>query len=256
MLFRVNLHDLLILCTFGAIWGAIWASFLGCMVWRLPRGLPLSKHSYCPSCGHKLSPLDLVPIFSWFILGGKCRYCDAKIPASHVIGEIAFAAISVLCLLQYGVTVVMLRNWLFLCCLFCIALADWDCVPIPDVFFVIGLVAWVGVAPFMGMTVQEVVVSFLKCVLLFAVLENHIFQLLIDLFDFGPFKSYGYHTRCSALLGLVALYLKPLPALFALGLACLFLFLLRSGVKSDTKSPFGSMATMMAVSSAIILLGF
>lgn len=256
MLFRVGLRDLLILCAFGAVWGGIWASFLCCMAWRLPRGVPLSKSSYCPSCGHRLLPPDLVPVFSWLLLGGRCRYCGAKIPAGHAAAEIAFAAASVLCLLQYGITVLMVRNWLFLCCLLWIALSDWDSEIISaDLPCGIGLAVWLGSSFFTGTTMREAVVVLLQCVLVFAV-GDLLLQFPIALFAFGPFQGFGYHTVCAAVLSLAALYLRPLPALLSLGLACALLFLLRLALRVERggTARCGSMAGMMAVSSAAILL--
>lgn len=253
MLFRVGLHDLFILCVFGAIWGGIWASFLCCMAWRLPRGIPLSKYSYCPSCGHRLSPLDLIPVFSWLLLGGKCRYCGDKIPVNHVIAEIAFVIASVLCLLQYGITVIMVRNWLFLCCLLCVALADWDSGTMPPAFCVTGTIVWAGTLPYIGISVQEATVLLLQCALIF-VIGNIFFRLLAGLLNFGQYSGVGYHTRCAGLLCLIALYLRLLPTLLSLGLACLLILLFHTRAKSGAKTPSDLIAAMLSVSSAVILL--
>lgn len=57
-------------------------SFLGVLVTRLPEGRPVAGgRSACDQCGHKLGPLDLVPIASWLALRGRCRHCGAKITA-------------------------------------------------------------------------------------------------------------------------------------------------------------------------------
>lgn len=45
------------------------------------------KRSECPECGHTLSPLDLVPVFSWLFLGGRCRYCKTRISWVYPVGE-------------------------------------------------------------------------------------------------------------------------------------------------------------------------
>ena len=61
--------------------GASVGSFLNVVVWRLPQEMSLVKPgSHCPSCKHPLSWYDNVPVFAWFYLGGKCRYC--KVPYS------------------------------------------------------------------------------------------------------------------------------------------------------------------------------
>lgn len=47
----------------------------------------------CPSCKHELAAKDLVPVFSWLYLQGKCRYCKASISAQYPIVEIVTAAL-------------------------------------------------------------------------------------------------------------------------------------------------------------------
>ena len=45
------------------------------------------SRSECPQCGHKLKALDLIPVFSWCFLGGKCRYCKNPISIMYPVGE-------------------------------------------------------------------------------------------------------------------------------------------------------------------------
>ena len=73
---------MLILFVFIAfIAGSALGSFLGVLVDRFPRGEQvLGGHSRCEKCKKALSPTDLVPIFSYIALSGRCRYCHAKIP--------------------------------------------------------------------------------------------------------------------------------------------------------------------------------
>lgn len=61
------------------ILGAIVGSFLNVVILRLPREQSLKGRSHCPSCGHQLSALELVPFFSFIFLRGKCRACGKKI---------------------------------------------------------------------------------------------------------------------------------------------------------------------------------
>lgn len=75
----------LVMAAFGAIFG----SFLTCMVYRVPREINLSlPPSYCPSCNKRLRAIDLIPIFSWIIFGGKCRMCKIPIPFRYIAIEI------------------------------------------------------------------------------------------------------------------------------------------------------------------------
>lgn len=69
--------------------GTFFGSFFTLAVYRIPRKEDiLVKHSYCPSCNHKLGFFDLFPIFSYLFLGGKCRYCKQKIRPRYLILEL------------------------------------------------------------------------------------------------------------------------------------------------------------------------
>ena len=48
----------------------------------------INRRSACPKCSHALSPIELVPIFSWIGLLGKCKNCKVKIPARYFLVEI------------------------------------------------------------------------------------------------------------------------------------------------------------------------
>lgn len=80
--------------------GLLIGSFSNVLIWRLPRGENVAfPPSHCPHCGHALSARDLVPVFSWLLLRGKCRYCHAPISARYPLIELltgcAYALIAV-----------------------------------------------------------------------------------------------------------------------------------------------------------------
>ncbi len=61
--------------------GLFIGSFLNVCIDRLPQGQSIiNPPSHCSACNHKLSVLDLVPLFSYLWLRGRCRYCHAHIP--------------------------------------------------------------------------------------------------------------------------------------------------------------------------------
>jgi hypothetical protein len=74
----------------GLLIGAAFGSFLNVVIYRMPLGLSLKepKHSFCPVCKHRLTILDLFPLFSWLFLRGKCRHCKAPIPARYFFVEV------------------------------------------------------------------------------------------------------------------------------------------------------------------------
>ena len=70
------------------LFGVLIGSFLNVLIYRIPKGENfVTENSHCMSCNHRLYAKDLVPLFSWLFLGGKCRYCKAKISAQYPIVE-------------------------------------------------------------------------------------------------------------------------------------------------------------------------
>ncbi len=70
------------------LFGTLIGSFLNVLIYRIPKGENfVTENSHCMSCNHRLYAKDLVPLFSWLFLGGKCRYCKAKISVQYPIVE-------------------------------------------------------------------------------------------------------------------------------------------------------------------------
>jgi leader peptidase (prepilin peptidase)/N-methyltransferase len=79
---------------FVFIFGLLIGSFLNVIIYRLPHKqkiLNLHSRSRCPHCKHTLSFLDLVPVFSFLWLRGRCRYCQKKISVQYPLVEILTA---------------------------------------------------------------------------------------------------------------------------------------------------------------------
>lgn len=69
--------------------GTCLGSFLYCAVSRTYDGKEFVKTpSHCDNCGHKLSPLELIPVFSYIYLRGKCKHCSCSIPIYSTLVEI------------------------------------------------------------------------------------------------------------------------------------------------------------------------
>lgn len=77
--------------------GLIFGSFVTALTWRLHEKLDfVSERSQCEHCGHVLAAIDLIPIISWVLLRGRCRYCQASISWQNPEIEAAMAIIFVL----------------------------------------------------------------------------------------------------------------------------------------------------------------
>lgn len=69
--------------------GTLFGSFLTLASYRIPLNQDIThKRSYCPNCNHRLEFLDLIPLWSYIFLGGKCRYCKKKISSRYFIIEL------------------------------------------------------------------------------------------------------------------------------------------------------------------------
>ncbi len=93
---------------FVFISGLAVGSFLNCLIYRLKTGESFLKgRSYCPHCKHILAWQDLIPLFSFLILKGKCRYCHQKIFLQYPLVELATGIIFLLIFL----TTVAVNNY-------------------------------------------------------------------------------------------------------------------------------------------------
>jgi leader peptidase (prepilin peptidase)/N-methyltransferase len=86
-----------------AVLGTALGSFFNVLIYRLPRKesiiFPLS---HCGECGKAIPPYLNIPIISYIMLGGKCKYCQARIHWHHLLVEIITPLILIGLFLQYG----------------------------------------------------------------------------------------------------------------------------------------------------------
>ena len=199
----------------AVVFGAVMGSFLNCAAWRIAHGESFLKgRSHCPDCGHVLGPLELIPVLSWVIQGGKCKGCDQKISIRYPLTELGFACLTVACLLRFDLTMLCLRNYIFLCCLFCLSLVDLEICEIPDECHIISAAAWLLALPFTFVSVQDTVMHVLAGLIFGAgiLLISNILDKVLGRESLG-----GGDVKLLAVSGL---YLGMTGMLFALVLAC------------------------------------
>jgi len=72
----------------AVVTGLVLGSFYNVVIYRLPRRLsPLAPRSFCPSCERTLEARDLVPLLSYVVLGGRCRFCKSRISVAYPLVE-------------------------------------------------------------------------------------------------------------------------------------------------------------------------
>jgi prepilin signal peptidase PulO-like enzyme (type II secretory pathway) len=78
---------MLLFIGWGFILGIVLGSFAKAMADRSMHGASLTGRSHCPHCKHTLAWYDLIPLISFLIVQGKCRYCRKKIPLEYILVE-------------------------------------------------------------------------------------------------------------------------------------------------------------------------
>ena len=123
------------------VFGLVFGSFFNVVALRTLKGENVSfPPSHCVNCNHNLSGKDLVPVFSWLYLRGKCRYCKVKISPIYPFIEFLTGISYALIVYQFGVTPEALIQIVFITILMIASSADLKEQWIPDRFVVIGLV--------------------------------------------------------------------------------------------------------------------
>ena len=208
---------------FAAVLGAAMGSFLNCAAWRITRGESfLRGRSRCPACGHTLGWTELIPVASWLVQRGRCRACGERVSPRYPLTELAFALVSVLCFLRFGPTVLCLRNYVFLCCLFCLTLTDLDDMIIPDGCHIIAAAAWLLALPFPFPGWRDTLLRLLAAVVYAGALLG--ISLLLER-RLGREALGGGDVK---LFAVAALYLGFAGTLFALLLSCVLGLLLHA----------------------------
>jgi len=88
------------------LFGLAVGSFLDAFIYRMEQGKSVLRgRSYCPHCKHALAWYDLVPLLSFALLHGKCRYCTKPISVQHPLVELATGILFVLLSLKFHLVI-------------------------------------------------------------------------------------------------------------------------------------------------------
>jgi leader peptidase (prepilin peptidase)/N-methyltransferase len=112
----------------AGVLGLIVGSFLNVVILRLPArmeyfwkrdarvmlelaadGAPappdlVRKGSHCPHCKHPLAAWDNIPLLSWLLLRGRCRYCKTPISTQYPLVELLCGIASAVVVWHFGTT--------------------------------------------------------------------------------------------------------------------------------------------------------
>lgn len=114
------------------LYGIVIGSFINVCICRIPRKESIVKvRSHCENCGYQLKWYDLIPVFSYLYLGGKCRKCKAKISVQHLVIEVLNGALYLLVFYVCGVSVESLLYCLAGSALLALSIIDFRTYEIP-----------------------------------------------------------------------------------------------------------------------------
>ncbi|MEN9852339.1 MAG: hypothetical protein RI996_282 [Candidatus Parcubacteria bacterium] len=116
---------------FSGLLGAMIGSFLNVVLYRFGASTIHKGRSICLSCGEKIKIRDLVPIFSYIFLRGKCSKCKTKISPQYISIEIAMTILGLLIYLTIPNTISILQIFSYIIyysilCAFLVTIAVYD----------------------------------------------------------------------------------------------------------------------------------
>lgn len=144
-----------IFITASVILGLMVGSFLNVVIYRLPKMMEREWHnnclelqgkdvpeqtkftlsiprSACPKCSHQITALENIPIFSYLLLGGKCKGCKSKISIRYPLVEALTGTLLGVVAYKFGYTYITLFAWLFSLALITLTFIDFDTQLLPD----------------------------------------------------------------------------------------------------------------------------
>lgn len=114
------------------LYGITVGSFLNVVIYRLPKHENIAiVRSHCMSCGYQLKWYDLIPLFSYLALGGKCRKCKAKISVQYPLIEGLNGILYMAVFAVYGMSIETLLYCLFFSALVALSVIDFRTYEIP-----------------------------------------------------------------------------------------------------------------------------
>lgn len=126
---------------FVFVFGLVVGSFLNVCIYRIPREQSIIKpRSHCPKCRKLVTWYDNIPLLSYILLGGKCRYCKEKISLQYFIVELITGLMFLLFYNRFGFTAISLIYVVFVCGLIIATFVDFNFRIIPDEIDIGGIV--------------------------------------------------------------------------------------------------------------------
>lgn len=235
--------------------GAIFGSFYNVVGYRLPKKESLAfPSSHCTVCNHKLGPLELIPVFSFIFLGGKCKKCKTKISWYYSVFELLTGLLFMFSYLKFGFSAECFISISLASVLVITIISDYKYFIIPDEIVILGIVL-IGIGSFLrGGTGEsfEIISAFkdLGLTLLNGLLAFGFMFILKIIGDFLFKKESmgGGDIKLMFIIGMVLGLPTAIASVFLSSFIALPIALILTFKKSNHEIPFGpflSVATLI-----------
>lgn len=247
------------------IFGSIIGSFLNVCIHRMPQGESVVwPRSHCPHCKRRIPGYDNIPFLSFMLLGGKCRYCKAKISLRYPVVELVTAMAFMFFFGYYGLSYDFFVFTLFACLLIIATFIDIKHRIIPDEISVGGLIAGFILSAIRGINLNPLAFSFKPALnsLLGIISGALIIWLTGVIFDFVYFKLLkrppiqgetesmgGGDVKLLAMIGAFLGWEKAVLTFFAAPFFGLVMGVLNLLIKKDHTMPYGPFLALAAIIS-------
>ncbi|MEK4046422.1 prepilin peptidase [Paenibacillus sp. FSL H8-0048] len=123
----------IIVASYITLIGLILGSFYNVVALRIPAGESLLRPpSHCPSCNTQLRSRDLIPVLSYVLNRGRCRYCGGRISPLYMLGEATTGLLFLWIYLQFGLTGKGIIGYLLVSLAVIVTVSDLKFMLIPD----------------------------------------------------------------------------------------------------------------------------
>lgn len=213
--------------------GSVMGSFINCLAWRIVHHEKITEgRSHCAVCNHTLGVLDLIPVFSYIFLKGRCRYCHEKISPRYFLVETAMGCLYVLAVCVKGLTIETGVVMAVMTICMGLSLVDLDSMIIPDGFLISLLIVY-GIWVLLS---ENRVHMLVQGVIGMAVIGGGML-LLVLLMD-RILKKESMGGGDIKLLGIIGLYLGAAGGLLCVIVSCV-IGLIMAGIGRKKQIPFG-----------------
>ena len=243
--------------------GVCFGSFFNVVIYRLPNNISIiTPRSFCPECKSRITWRENIPLLSWLIQKGRCRYCDKKISFSYPLIELLTGLFFVILnfssqQIHTSITNEFFKNifsWIFFSIIFLISLIDMNHFWIPQKLinygFLFGLINL-----FLVKFIFEDYIFYDLTKYFATIIVSYLFFECIRKIAKYIFKKEALGQGDSKLVSMISLWLGPVGILLSVGISYIFaaIFVI-FGLSLNTlrRNQFIPFAPFLAIGALII----